>query len=113
MKRIEATIQNNKVSVVTDAIKEIVGGFTILEGNGRGSGKRQNIGSGRGTNTMIAEYNKVVIITTIVDDLIVEKVSKIIEDVAFTGETSDGIIVVSNIESVLNISSKEKNSKAL
>tara|TARA_B110000467_G_C17860861_1_gene234763 strand:- start:96 stop:437 length:342 start_codon:yes stop_codon:yes gene_type:complete len=113
MKRIEATIQNNKVSVVTDAIKEIVGGFTILEGNGRGSGKRQNIGSGRGTNTMIAEYNKVVIITTIVDDLIVEKVSKIIEDVAFTGETSDGIIVVSNIESVLNISSKEKDSKAL
>ena len=113
MKRIEATIQNNKVSVVTDAIKEIVGGFTILEGNGRGSGKRQNIGSGRGTNTMIAEYNKVVIITTIVDDLIVEKVSKIIEDVAFTGETSNGIIVVSNIESVLNISSKEKNSKAL
>ena len=113
MKRIEATIQNNKVSVVTDAIKEIVGGFTILEGNGRGSGKRQNIGSDRGTNTMIAEYNKVAIITTIVDDLIVEKVSKIIEDVAFTGETSDGIIVVSNIESVLNISSKEKNSKAL
>ena len=113
MKRIEATIQNNKVSVVTDAIKEIVGGFTILEGNGRGSGKRQNIGSGRGTNTMIAEYNKVVIITTIVDDLIVEKVSKIIEDVAFTGETSDGIIAITDVESVLNISSKEKNSKAL
>ena len=43
----------------------------------------------------------------------VEKVTKIIEDVAFTGEQSDGIIVITNIESVLNISSKEKDSKAL
>ena len=40
MKKIEATIQSNKVNVVADAIKEIVGGFTIIEGNGRGSGKR-------------------------------------------------------------------------
>jgi len=105
--------QNNKIDIVTDAIKEIVGGFTIMEGNGRGSGKRQNIGTGRGTNTVIAKYNKVAVISTIVDDTIVEKVTKIIEDVVFTGETSDGIIAISDIESVLNISSKEKNSKAL
>ena len=68
MKRIEATIQSNKVNVVADAIKEIVGGFTILEGNGRGSGKRQNIGSERGTGIVTAEYNKVAIISTIVKD---------------------------------------------
>ena len=40
MKKIEATIQNNKIDIVTDAIKEIVGGFSIIEGKGRGSGKR-------------------------------------------------------------------------
>jgi nitrogen regulatory protein P-II 1 len=113
MKKIEATIQSSKVSIVTDAMKGIVGGFTILEGNGRGSGKRQNIGSGRGTNTMIAKYNQVAIISTIVDDAMVEKVTKVIEDAAFTGETTDGIIAISDIESVLNISSKEKNSNAL
>jgi len=113
MKKIEATIQNNKIDIVTDAIKEIVGGFTIMEGNGRGSGKRQNIGTGRGTNTVIANYNKVAIISTIIDDKIVEKVTKIIEDAVFTGETSDGIIAITDVESVLNISSKEKNSKAL
>jgi nitrogen regulatory protein P-II 1 len=113
MKKIEATIQNNKINIVTEAIKEIVGGFTILEGNGRGSGKRQNIGSSRGTNTMIAKYNKVALISTIVDDSMVEKVTKVIEEAAFTGETNDGIITISTIESVLNISSKEKNSKAL
>ena len=62
MKKIEATIQSNKIDLVTDALKEIVGGFTIVEGNGRGSGKRQNIGTERGTNRIIAKYNKVAII---------------------------------------------------
>ena len=41
MKRIEATIQGNKIGAVSDALNDIVGGFTILEGNGRGSGERQ------------------------------------------------------------------------
>jgi nitrogen regulatory protein P-II 1 len=113
MKKIEATIQSNKVSTVSDALNGIVGGFTILEGNGRGSGKRQSIRSGRGTNTVTAEYNKVAILTTIVDDSMVEKVSKAIEEIVFTGENGDGIIVVSNIESVLNIGTKKKNSEAL
>ena len=30
MKRIEATIQGNKIAAVSDAINDIVGGFTIL-----------------------------------------------------------------------------------
>ena len=51
MKKIEATIQINKVDVVASAISDIVDGFTILEGNGRGSGKRQIVRSGRGTGT--------------------------------------------------------------
>jgi len=73
MKRIEATIQTDKTSAVSDAIKELVGGYTILEGNGRGSGKRQEIRSGRGTGSFTAEYNKVASITTIVDDSEVRK----------------------------------------
>ena len=113
MKKIEATIQRSKINIISEAIDGMVTGFTVMEGNGRGSGKRQSIGSGRGTNTMIAKYNKVALITTIVDDLMVEKVTKVIEEAAFTGETNDGIIAVSTIESVLNISSKEKDSKAL
>jgi len=113
MKRIEATIQANKVSIVTDALNGIVSGFTILEGNGRGSGKRQNIRSGRGTNTITAKYNKVAILSTIVDDSMVEKVSKAIEEIVFTGENGDGIIVVNDVESVLNIGTKKKNSEAL
>ena len=113
MKKIEATIQINKVGAVSDAINDIVGGFTVLEGNGRGSGKRQSIRSERGTITMTAEYNKVAIISTIVEDSEVEKISKAISDAVFTGEEGDGIISISNIENVLNIASKKKDLEAL
>ena len=113
MKKIEATMQVNKIKTISDAITGIVGGFTIIEGNGRGSGKRQNIRSERGTKIITAEYNKVAIISTIVDDAIVEKVCKIIEEEAYTGENTDGIIAISNIDNVFNIGTKKKDSEAL
>ena len=58
MKRIEATIQGNKIGAVSDAINDLVGVFTVLEGNGRGSGTRQEIRSGRGTGTITADITK-------------------------------------------------------
>jgi len=113
MKRIDATVQATKIGSVSDAINDVVGGFTIQEGNGRGSGARHEIRSGRGTGTITAEYNKVATITTIVDDSEVEKVSTAIADAAFTGKGGDGIIVVSNVDSVINIASKKSGSEAL
>jgi len=113
MKRIEATIQIDKTSIVSDAIKNIVGGFTILEGNGRGSGQRQTIRGGRGTGTFVAEFNKVATISTIVDDSKVEVVINAISNAAFSGKTGDGIIVVSTVDDVLNIASKKRGSEAL
>ena len=113
MKRVEATIQVDKVSAVSDAIKEKVGGYTILEGNGRGSGKRQTMRAGRGTGTFEAEYNKVSTVSTIVDDSEVESVVSAIADAAFTGSAGDGIIAISSVEDVLNIASKKRGSEAL
>jgi len=113
MKKIEAIIQSNKVNILIDELNEVVKGFTITEGRGRGSGKRQNIKSERGTISKTAEFNKVSVITTIIDDSAVEKVSKIIEETVFSGEEGDGIIAISNVESVLNIGTKKKNSEAL
>ena len=113
MKKIEAIIQSNKVNILIDELNEVVKGFTITEGRGRGSGKRQNIKSERGTISKTAEFNKVSVITTIIDDSAVEKVSKIIEETVFSGEEGDGIISISNVESVLNIGTKKKNSEAL
>ena len=113
MKRIEATIQATKIGAVSDAINDLVGGFTILEGNGRGSGARQEIRSGRGTGTFTAEYNKVATVSTVVDDSEVEKVSSAIAGAAFTGKGGDGIILTSAVETALNIASKKTGSEAL
>ena len=113
MKRIEATIQTDKAGAVSDAIKEKVGGYTILEGNGRGSGKRQTMRAGRGTGTFEAEYNKVATVSTIVDDSEVESVVSAIADAAFTGSSGDGIISIQSVEDVLNIASKKRGSEAL
>lgn len=113
MKRIEATIQATKMGAVTEAIKDIVGGYTILEGKGRGSGARQEMRSGRGTGTITAEYNQVATVSTVVDDSNVEKVSSAIADAAFTGKGGDGIIATTNVETVLNIASKKSGSEAL
>ena len=74
---------------------------------------RQTIRSGRRTGSMVAEYNKVATVSTIVDDSEVEKVSTAIADADFTGKGGDGIIVVTNVESVLNIASKKNDSQAL
>jgi nitrogen regulatory protein P-II 1 len=113
MKRIDATIQATKIGAVSDALTGIVGGFSIQEGNGRGSGQRQTIRAGRGTGSMVAEYNKIATISTVVDDSEVEKVSTAIADAAFTGKGGDGIIVVTNVENVTNIATKKSGTEAL
>ena len=113
MKKIEATVQIDKTGIVSDAIKEIVGGFTVLEGNGRGSGERQTIRAGRGTGSFIAEFNKVAIISTIVEDSEVDKVVQAISNAAFSGKSGDGIITISEIQDVVNIASKKTGSEAL
>lgn len=113
MKRIEATVQATKITAVTETLNDIVGGFIILEGKGRGSGIRQQIRSGRGTGWITAEYNEVATFSTIVNDSDVEKISTAIADAAFTGKGGDGIIVVANVDNILNIASKKSGSEAL
>ena len=113
MKRIEATIQATKIAAVTDAINDIVGGFTILEGKGRGSGIRHQIRSGRGTGSVTAEYNEVATVSTVVNDSDVEKISTAIANAAYTGKGGDGIVTVSSVENVLNIASKKSGTEAL
>ena len=62
---------------------------------------------------MVTDYNKVAIISTIVKDSEVEKISEIIVNAVFTGEKGDGIIAVSDIDSVLNITTKKKISESI
>ena len=74
---------------MTEALNDIVGGFTIMEGKGRGSGIRQEIRSGRGTGTITAECNEVATVIAVVNDSDVEKISTAIADAAFTGERGE------------------------
>ena len=113
MKRIDATIQATKIGAVTAALDSTVGGFSILEGNGRGSGARQTMRSGRGTGSIVAEYNKIATVSTVVEDSEVEKISTAIADAAFTGKGGDGIVVVTSVENVTNIASKKSGVEAL
>jgi len=113
MKRLEATIQTDKVSAVSEAIKDIVGGFTILDGDGRGSGKRHTIRSGRGTGTIEAEYNKVSTVSTIIDDSQVETVISAIAGAAGSGTSGDGIVIIQDVTDVYNIGSKKRGTEAL
>ncbi|MBA0908852.1 MAG: P-II family nitrogen regulator [Nitrosarchaeum sp.] len=113
MKKIDATIQIDKVNLVSNAIKNLVGGFTVLEGNGRGSGQRQTITGGRGTEAFVAEFNRVAIISIIVEDSKVEIIINAISEVTFTGNSGDGIIVISTIDDAVNIASKKRGSQAL
>ncbi len=84
-----------------------------MDGDGRGSGKRHTIRSGRGTGTVEAEYNKVSTVTTIVEDDKVESITAIIANAASTGKSGDGIIVVTDVDSIMNIASKKSGSEAL
>ena len=113
MKQITATIPSGKLSAVSDAINDIVGGFTVLEGRGRGSGKRQTIRLGRGTGSTLAEYNQTVTVFTIVPDSDVSKVSDAISGAAHTGKAGDGIIVITDVGNVTNISTKKSGEDAL
>ena len=45
--------------------------------------------------------------------LLTKKISKVIADAVFTGEEGDGIIAINDVENVLNIASKKKDSEAL
>ena len=113
MKRIEAIVQADKLKAVVDALEGKVGGFVALDGKGRGSGARPTVRMGRGTSTMKAEYNKVASIVSIVDDADVQTVSDAISEAVYTGTAGDGIIIISSVEDVVNITTKKKGAEAL
>ena len=114
MKKIEAIIQTDRMDAVANALKEAgVGGFTILQGKGRGSAERPTVRGGRGTTSYVAEYNTVNSIVTLVDDSKADAVVSAISEAGQTGKPGAGIIYVSNVEDIVSISSKKRGSEAL
>lgn len=113
MKRVEAIVQADKVKAVVDALDGKVGGFVTVDGKGRGSGARPTVRMARGTGTMKAEYNQVASIMTIVDDDQVDVTVDAISGAVYTGTAGDGIVTISTVDDVINITTKKKGSEAL
>ena len=113
MKRVEAIIPAEKVSAVSEALRNAgVGGATILDAKGRGKGEKPQVQTGRGTKTLSAEFSNRANIVTVVDDSEVEKVIKAILDTTSTGSAGDGKVFVKDISETYDIGSKETGEKA-
>ncbi|WP_042684489.1 P-II family nitrogen regulator [Candidatus Nitrosotenuis chungbukensis] len=108
MKRVEAIIQADKLTSVVDSLKAAgVGGTTIIQSRGVGSGQRPVMQGSRGTAKYEAEYNTLNTIITIVDDSKVGDVVSAIIDAAHTGNRGDGKIFITNVEEAFDIATKE------
>ena len=114
MKRVDAVIATEKVSAVNDALKKAgVGGVTVMDGKGRGAGRREAVSSARGTAYFVPEFHSRTSIVTVVDDSKVEAVVNAILSAASTGSPGDGKIFVSTVEDAVDIGSKKRGSGAV
>jgi len=109
MKRIDAMVPTIKRNMVINAIMETgAGGTTITESRGKGSGQRPFFTGAKGTARYVAEFSRTDTITTMVDDVLVDKVVSAIMKAAYTGEKGDGKIFVSNVDTSYDIASKKQ-----
>ena len=103
MKRIEAIIRPERIDRVAETLDEAgVHGFTISDARGHGRSP-DRIGEWRGVTYEMLVSHKIAV-TVIVDDDEVEAAVMAIAKGAATGNVGDGLITVSALESVLQIS---------
>jgi nitrogen regulatory protein P-II 1 len=112
MKKIEAIIRPEKLSVVRTAIEELgVLGVTITEVKGHGT-QRGVQQSWRGTEYVVELLPKVKLETVISDEL-VEQVLQAIQKTACTGEIGDGKVFVLEIADVMRVRTGERGNVAM
>ena len=108
MKRIEAIVQSEMSKKVVNAItKAGVGGVTLIQSLGQGSGERPEIGGHK------IEFNSTDVIVTVVQDSMVQQIITAIIESAHTGQKGDGKIFITNVEESYDISTKEKSTELI
>ena len=106
MKKVEAIVRSELAKRVVDEItKQGVGGVTLIQSLGRGSGERPWLGGEKGHQV---EFNALDVIITVIEDSQLDSVVSAISNTAHTGEKGDGKIFVSDISDVYDITTKEK-----
>jgi nitrogen regulatory protein P-II 1 len=114
MKKVEAIIATEKVGAVNDSLKKAgVGGVTVMDGKGRGAGKREMVSSGRGTGFYVPEFHSRSSIVTIVDESKVDAVVNAILSAASTGSPGDGKVFISTVEDAVDVGSKKRGKDAV
>ncbi len=112
MKRIEAIIKPFKLDDVKKSLNKIgVNGMTIVEvkGFGRQKGHKEIY---RGAEYVVDFIPKVQLIT-VVDDVLVDDIVKLISKEAYTGNIGDGKIFITPVEDAIRIRTGEKGINAI
>ena len=112
MKKIEAIIRPEKLSVVRKALEEIgVPGVTITDVRGHGT-QRGLVQHWRGTTYVVDLLPKVKLEAVVPDELF-EQVLKVIQETARTGEIGDGKVFVWEITDVMRVRTGERGKAAI
>lgn len=111
MKKIEAVFLHKYEKEVVDALRKLeLGGFTILNGRGRGRGPRK---VKEGVGRYVEPFNEVDLIFVVVEDSKTGSVVSAIAKAAHTGSLGDGKIFVSPVEDLLDITTLKKGEEFL
>lgn len=114
MKQIETIIRSDRLSEVVSSVREAgAKGVSITQVKGQGSGERPMIRGGRGTTQYRAEYNTMDSVMTVVEDSQVSTIIDAINKAARSGKAGDGIIIITNVDQIVNISSQSTDESAL
>jgi nitrogen regulatory protein P-II 1 len=114
MKKIEAIIREEKLGIVVDALKSTgVGGITVSQSMGVGSGERPVLGGSRGTSKFVAAFNNLYTIMTVVDEAKIDVVVRMIMDAAHTGNAGDGKIFITDVEEAFDIATKQSGKEII
>jgi nitrogen regulatory protein P-II 1 len=112
MKKIEAIIRSERLQAVQDALDELgVSGLTVSEvmGCGRQKGYTEQY---RGSRVNISLLPKVKLESVVPSDVVDRTVDAIVA-AAYTGETGDGRVFVSDIEEAVRIRTGERGEESV
>lgn len=111
MKRIESIILSKYEEKVSESLRELkLGGFTIINGKGRGKAPRK---VKEGLGRYVEPFNEVSIIVTVVDDSKADEVVSAIANAAHAGSLDVGKIFVSSVEELTDIATLKKGTEYL
>lgn len=113
MKRVEAIIRPEKVTVVKDALADAgFVGLNVVSVTGRGAQKGV-VHTGRSGQHVVIDMLAKAKVELVVRDQDTEQVCQVIIDTARTGEIGDGKIFISTVDDVIRVRTGERGESAI